>query len=99
MQCVVYRIGISCFYIPARKGFEQAVPGSTSPRSPLADLDCGNRSITEDTEGGRVERAWHGRAAAEGPVALRRAGASRGILKPRYFKDPKRHEVKKRIMT
>ena len=53
-----------------------------SPRPPLAELGGGARSVTGNTEGYRVGEAWRGRAAAGGPVALGRAGAPRGILKP-----------------
>ena len=40
-------------------------------------------------------RAWRGRTAAGGSVALGRAGASRGIVKQTYatFEGPKRHDL------
>ena len=68
---------------------EQAVPGSTFPCSPLAKehhppedyfKKSSAKSFAEDTEGGRVRRAWRGRTVWGGPVALRRAGASWGML-------------------
>ena len=72
---------------------DKSIPGSTFPRLPLAELDCGARSFAEDTEGDRVGRAWRRRAAAGGPVALGRASVSRGMLKPRWFENPRRHDV------
>ena len=37
--------------------------------------------------------AWLDRATARGRVALGRAGASQGILKPKKIEDLKRHDV------
>ena len=54
----------------------------TLPRPSLAEFDGGAPSFAGATEGCRVGRAWRDREAAGGPVAVGRAGASRGILKP-----------------
>ena len=67
---------------PAITGSEQAVPENPFPRPRLAELDCGARCFAEYTLGYLVGRACGGRAAAGGPVAHGRAGASRGMLKP-----------------
>ena len=56
------------------------VPGAVS-RSPLAEFGAGARSFAGDPEGCCVGRAWRGRAAAAGHVALGRAVPKLGILK------------------
>ena len=53
---------------------------STPP--PLAEFGGGPRSVATDTVGCCVGRTWQGRAAAGGRLALGRACAPRGILKP-----------------
>ena len=54
-------------------------------RSPFAELGDDTCSFAGNTEGCRVGEAWLGRAAARGWVALGRAGASQGILKPKRY--------------
>ena len=49
--------------------------------SPLVEFDVGARSFADKTLYRRVGRAWRGRTAAGGPVALGRAVPKRGILK------------------
>ena len=78
------------FMIPGKNGDQASRPREHLSSLPARRVDCGARSFAKDTEGGRVERAWLGRAAAEGPVALGRA-RHRGS-----FEDPKRHDVDKR---
>ena len=77
--------------IPGKNGDQASRPREHLSSLPARRVDCGARSFAKDTEGGRVERAWLGRAAAEGPVALGRA-RHRGS-----FEDPKRRHVDKRI--
>ena len=48
---------------------------------PLAEVGVTAPSFAGDTEGCRVGRAWYGRSAAGGRLALGRAGDPRGILK------------------
>ena len=49
----------------------------------LAELASGARSFAGDTEGCCEGQAWHRRAATGDLVALGRAGAPPGTLKPR----------------
>ena len=51
------------------------------PTLPLVEFSVGARSFADKTLCRRVGRAWRGRAAARGPVALSRAGPKRSILK------------------
>ena len=70
--------------IPRHTGGKQAGPREGSfPSPPLAKFGVGARSFAHDTLRCRVGQAWRGHAAVGGRVALGRAGASRGILKPR----------------
>ena len=52
--------------------------GDSFPCCPLAKFGVGARLFAEDTLHCRLGWAWRGRAAAEGPVALGRAGPPRG---------------------
>ena len=74
-------LGFTCFYGPPLCRGSGAAPFD-APRSPLAEFGVGACSFAGDPEGCCVGRAWHGRAASGGRVALRRAVPKRGILKP-----------------
>ena len=81
---LLYRTGISIFMIHRHPGDQATRPQEgTSRRSPLAEFGGDTCSFAGNTEGCRVERVWLGRAAARDRVALGRAGASQGILKPK----------------
>ena len=63
-----------------QRGPREPVRGALFPRSSLAEFAVGARSCADDPECCCVGRAWHGRAAAGGRVALGRAVPKRGIL-------------------
>ena len=81
-------------YVYAITGIEQTVPGSTFPRSLLAEFDVGARFFADDTLQCHVGRAWRGRTARGGQVAHGRVGASK-----QSFEDGKRHDDDKRIRS
>ena len=74
-------LGFTCFYGPPLCRGSVAAPFD-APRPPLAEFGVGACSFAGDPEGCCVGRAWHGRAASGGRVALGRTVLKRGILKP-----------------
>ena len=93
-RVLLYRTGISIFLCSLALP-EQPVPGGApfhAPRSPSWTAAPLRLPGTPRAEGCRVGRAWRGRAAARGRVAIGRDDPPRGETKneKKSFQDPKR---------